>query len=72
MACAHCSLTFLHSYRNIARLFTKISSGGADDGYSSIPEPKRRGKKAAAPPPEPSGGGLAKAGKAAKALFLGK
>lgn len=33
-------------YRNIQRLFTKVLSGGEDDGYNSIPEPKRGGRKA--------------------------
>lgn len=50
-------------YRNIIRLFTKVSSGGADDGYAT------KGKKAAA-----SGGGIdaKKVGSAASRIFLGK
>lgn len=62
-------------YRNIIRLVTKIASRGEDDGYSSVPEPKKfgRGKKAPPPPPpEPEGFDVGKVGKAAKALFLGK
>ena len=45
-------------YRNIQRLFIKITSGGADDGYSTVAEPPARGRvvrtgKKQAPPPEP-------------------
>lgn len=35
-------------YKNIQRLFIKISSGGADDGYATVSDKGGRGKKAPA------------------------
>lgn len=54
------------SYRNIQRLFTKVSSGGKDDGYSTV------GKKASGGQKASGGVDAGKVGNAAKRLFLGK
>ena len=43
-------------YRNLQRLWIKISSGGEDSGYESVPEPKSNifsfGKKKEPEPPK--------------------
>ena len=51
---------------NLARLFTKISSGGENDGYATIPEPKKAKKEVA----KAGGINAGTLGKAARSAFF--